>query len=198
MVIRRTLTVIAAAAVMLAGGPQIAGAAFDDRTAPVQATVGTVTVQPPRNVQVATRCETTTTVVKRVYQVNSTGGRTFLYAMPATVTKEASRENKEGEGSTEAPGPLAGQVTVTTTTMDTELYATATWDRSPSDRVAGYQMRAHLGNGYVFTMMQSADTTSMSANADASYLSTQLQLTIDTVTTYRWTASSALTKSLRC
>jgi hypothetical protein len=188
--VRRSLVVLALTVAVIVGASLPAQALFADSTA-VTTTVSTRTVQPPTDVKVSTYCITTTTTRRTTTSAYGTSTWT-------TITSESSTKNVDSSTTTTTSGPRAGETTTTTVTEDTELYASATWTRSTSTNVAGYQMTAHLGNGYTWAMLQSANATSMTANADADYLSTSLKLTIDTVTTYGWTASSALSKTLTC
>jgi hypothetical protein len=195
---RRALVLLALTVAVVIGAGIPANAAFTDKAA-VQTTVGTVTVQPPTNVKVQTYCVTTTTVWRRIdYRDPVTGAQTMRSNELVSQDTQRSKTNQDSTVPEVTAGPGDGETTTTTTVKDTELYATATWNRSTSDRVAGYAMTAHIGAYYTFTMMQGPDVTSMSANEDADYLSTSLKLTIDTVTTYGWTASSALSKTLTC
>ncbi|MGY1592970.1 hypothetical protein ACI79D_13405 [Geodermatophilus sp. SYSU D00708] len=195
--VRRTLVLLVLTVAVVVGASLPAQALFADTAAAPAMSLGTLTVQPPTDVDVDTTCFTTTVVTKRTYRTNSWGGDT-LTGYSQSSTTQRSNKNVDGETTDRTNGPGWNEYTITTTSKDTELYASATWTRSTSAKVAGYQMTAHLGNGHTFTMTQGANATSMSANADADYLSTSLKLTIDTVTTYGWTASSALSKTLTC
>ncbi|MGY1623121.1 hypothetical protein ACI789_13055 [Geodermatophilus sp. SYSU D00965] len=195
--VRRTLVLLVLTVAVVVGASLPAQALFADTAAAPAMSLGTLTVQPPTSVKVDTSCLTTTVVTRRTYTSNYWGGSTQTGYSQSTTT-QTSRTNVDSTATTRTDGPGWNEYTITTTSKNTELYATASWKPSTSANVSGYQMVAHLGNGDVFTFAQSANATSMSANADADYLSTNLQLTIDTVTTYGWTASSALSKTLTC
>ncbi|MFW3172311.1 hypothetical protein [Geodermatophilus sp. CPCC 206100] len=195
---RRALVLLALTVAVVLGAVIPANAAFTDNTTAFQASVTTVKVQPPTQVKVNSSCVTTTWTTKRVVYTDPVTGAQTTRSTTHTMTSENSRTNVDSTTTSTTPGPGVGETTTTTVDKDTQLYVSATWNRSTSADVTGYQMSAHLGNGYVFTMLSGADTTSMSADADADYLSTSLKATIDTVTRYGWTAQSALSKTLSC
>jgi hypothetical protein len=193
----RAVVLLALTVALVIGAGIPANAAFTDN-ATVQTTVGTVTVQPPTNVNVTTYCVVTTTEVRQTVYRNQWTGATQTTSYSVTQSSQNTQTNQNSSSTTTEPGPGWNETTTITRTVDTELYATASWTRSTTPNVAGYLMTAHLGNGQTFVMQQGADATSMSAHADADYLSTSLTMTIDTLTTYKWTASSAQSKTLKC
>ncbi|MGK5173152.1 hypothetical protein [Geodermatophilus sp. CPCC 205761] len=195
---RRALALLTLTLAVLVTATLPANAAFDDRAPAVTATVGTLTVQPPTNVKVDSYCVVTTTETRHTVYRDPVTGATSTRSYSVTSSSQGTRTNQNGNTTSTVAGPGTNETTTTTTTVDTELYATASWTRSTTPDVQGYLMTAHLGNGYTFVMEQGANSTSMSANADADYISTSLKLSIDTLTTYKWTASSALSKNLSC
>jgi hypothetical protein len=195
---RRVLALLALTVTIVLGAGIPANAQFTDDTTAFQATMRTVKVAPPTNVKVDSYCITTTWTTRVVVYTDPATGAQTTRSNTTSVSSERSRTNVDATTTETTAGPGAGESTTTTVDKDTRLYVTGSWSPSTSADVVGYQMSAHLGNGYVYTMRESPNTTSMSADADADYLSTSLKASIDTVTSYGWTASSALTKNLSC
>jgi len=199
MIVRRTVTVLAAAILMVLGGHSIAGAAFSDTTSAMTTTVKTVTVQPPTSVRVETSCTTTTVETKRTYQVDPYTGTTTQVGYSQSTTMVTSKSNVESDTTVRTEGPGTNQYTITSTVKDTELYATLRWNSSTSPRVTGYRMTAWLNNGYAVGMGDAAVTaTSMTGQYDASVTNYDARLSMVTLTSYGWTATSDLSNPVRC
>ena len=92
---------------------------------------------------------------------------------------------------TRTDGPGVNQYSTTQTIKDTELYATARWDLSTSARVTGYRMTAHTSIGAVPIGDPGPIATSMTRQYDADFLQYRPRVSIDTLTDYGWTATSA-------
>ena len=139
-------------------------------------------------------CTTTTTVVKRtVYTDPSTGVQTQT-AYSSTTTYATSASNLQGTTTTSAAGPGLYETTTTTTTKNTDLSVTASWSASATRGVNGYLVNAHLADGTVTRWpTTSAGTLSTSSTVDADGLVYQPRLSVTTLTSYGWTARSALT-----
>jgi hypothetical protein len=80
------------------------------------------------------------------------------------------------------------------------LYSTTvSWPASGSRGVSGYRIMAHLNTGQSFVMGETdAATRSVSATVDQWYLNYQPRVSILTLTSYGWTAETALTAVLTC
>jgi hypothetical protein len=188
----RALVVLAVLAVTVLGtGTTAAKAGFSDSAALRSVSVGTGTVAPAMKVRVDARCETTATEVRRVYRVDSLGNRTLVSSSTPVTTTSTARGDEGGTTQTTTNGPGPDEVTVTTVTKDTELYATARWDLSTSARVTGYRMTAHTSIGAVPIGDPGPIATSMTRQYDADVLQYRPRVSIDTLTDYGWTATSA-------
>ena len=194
--VRRTLVLLAlTVTAVLGAGSTAANATFSDSTALSGVSVGTGTVAPATQVRVDTSCVTTTTVITRTFQTYSWGVAQTGYS--ATTTTATSKSNVEGDETVRTEG-WNGQYTTTQTIKNTELYATARWSLSTSARVTGYRMTAHTIYGLVMIGEPGAVTTSMTRQYDASVLSWNPRLSIDTLTDYGWIGTSQLTKPVTC
>ena len=75
----------------------------------------------------------------------------------------------------------------------------ASWTASASRGLSGYLVKAHLNDGTVYPMAQTvAGTLSTSQSVDAGNLVYQPRLSVTTLTSYGWTAQSALTGYVSC
>ena len=100
--------------------------------------------------------------------------------------------------STSVDGPGAYETTTTTVTKNTNLHVAVNWPASTTQRgVTGYLVNAHLSDGSVYPMAQ-VTTLWTSAVVDADYLWYQPRLSVTTLTSYGWTATSAVTAVLSC
>ncbi|MGY1823923.1 hypothetical protein [Geodermatophilus sp. SYSU D00079] len=194
---RRTLVLIALTLAVILGASIPANAGFSTTEALPTMSVGTATVAPATQVRVDTSCVTTTTVIKQTYRKDPYTGATTRTGYSESRTTGTSRSNVEGDTTTtQYSSPY--DWTTTRTIQNTELYATLRWALSSSGRVAGYRMTAHTLYGQ-FPMGETGPTaTSMTGNYDASVLSYNPQLSIDTVTDYGWVGTSALSNVVRC
>ena len=195
---RRLLVLLALTVVAVLGaGSTAANATFSDSAALRSMSIGTGTVAPATNVRIETTCTTTTTVIQRTF--HTTGwGAVWQVGYSQTSSTTTSKSNVESDVTTRTDGPSVNQYSTTQTIKDTELYATARWDLSTSARVTGYRMTAHTVYGPVTIGEPGPVTTSMTRQYDASVLSWNPQLSIDTLTEYGWIGTSQLTKPVTC
>jgi hypothetical protein len=194
----RIATVVGVTAGVIAGAILPASAAFGDAV-PVATTMGTLTVAAPASVTVTDSCATTTTVVKRTVYTNPTTGVQTQTAYSSTSSTVSSTTNVNSFTSSTASGPRFNETTTTETTKNTMLSVTASWTASGTRGVNGYLVNAHLVDGSVYPMAQTAaGTLSTSAVVDADYLSYQPRLSVTTLTAYAWTATTAQTPVLTC
>ena len=193
----RALVVVAVVTcAVLATGTSAANATFAD-SVPLRAmTVGTGTVAPATNVRVEVSCVTTTRVITRHYTRYSWGSQQT--GSSESITTVTSSSNVESVDTVQTEGPAWNQYSTTQTIRDTELYATLRWTSSPSTRVTGYRMTAHTVRG-LYAMGEAAPTANrMTANYDADVVDYGARLSIDTLTGYGWTGTSALSNTVRC
>lgn len=196
--VRRIATVAALTAGVIAAASLPASAAFSD-AAPVATSVSTLTVAAPSTITVNDSCSTATTVVKRTVYTNPGTGEQIQTAYSSTTTYAASSTNVSSNTSTTVAGPGPNEMTTTTTTKSTTLSVTASWTASASRGVNGYLVNAYLNDGTVYPMAQTGvGVLSTSASVDAGYLSYQPRLTVTTLTSYGWTATSAQTAVVTC
>jgi hypothetical protein len=180
---RRILILIGLTVAVIAGASLPASATYAD-TAAVATTIATGTVAAPASVTVNDTCTTTTTVVRRTVYTNPGTGEQIQTAYSSTTT---------------VAGPGPNETTTTTTTKNTDLSVTASWAASGSKGVSGYLVTAHLNNGTTYAMAQTTPgVLTTSAGVDADYLSLQPRLSVTTLTTYGWTATTAQTPVLSC
>jgi hypothetical protein len=195
---RRILILIGLTVAVIAGASLPASATYAD-TAAVATTIATGTVAAPASVTVNDTCTTTTTVVRRTVYTNPGTGEQIQTAYSSTTTSATSTSNVQGVTTTTAAGPGPNETTTTTTTRNTDLSVTAAWTASASRGVSGYLANAHLSDGTVYPMAQTAPgVLSTSANVDADYLTYAPRLSVTTLTTYGWTATTAQTPVLSC
>ena len=183
---------------VVVGASLPASAAFGDSVT-VKTTVPTLTVAAPATVKVNDSCTTTTTVVKRTVYTDPTTGVQTQTAYSSTTSYAASSTNVQSSTSRSVAGPGAYETTTTTTTKNTDIAVTASWTASASRGVNGYLINAHLSDGTVYAMAQTAPgTLSTSQTVDADNLVYQPRLSVTTLTSYGWTAQSALTGYVSC
>jgi len=87
----------------------------------------------------------------------------------------------------------------TTTGTTTTMRATVSWTASQTRGVSGYAITAHFpdGTSYPITTV-GANTTSVTQDVDGSYSDQGIRVSVTTLTSYGWTASSAKTGAIRC
>jgi hypothetical protein len=197
-VIRRSLTLILLTVAVLAGAGVPAWAAFGDAVT-LTTTVPTLTVAAPAAPTVKNSCTTTTTVVKRTVYTNPSTGVQTQTAYSSITTSTTSTTNVQSSTSSTVAGPGTNESTTTTTTKNTDLTVTASWSASGTRGVNGYLVNAHLSDGTVYPMAQTgAGTLSTSQTVDADNLVYQPRLSVTTLTSYGWTARSAVTGIITC
>lgn len=196
--IRRMLTVVGLTVAVIAGASVPAWATYG-ASAKVATTIVTTTVASPAGLSVAASCSTTTTVVKRTVRTDPISGVQTQTVYSSTSTKAASASNVQGSTTSTAAGPGQYESTTTTTTQNTDLSVTVSWAASASRGVNGYQVNAHLADGSTYPMTQTgAGTLSTSQTVDAGNLAYQPRLSVTTLTSYGWTARSAISGYISC
>jgi hypothetical protein len=197
--IRRILILIGLTVAVVAGASLPASATFAD-SAPVRTTtIATGTVAAPGWVKIDDSCTTTTTTVRRTVRTDPVTGVRTQTAYSSISTSTSSTTNVDSYASSSVAGPGAYETTTTTVTVNTDLSVTASWAASGSLGVSGYRVTAHLVDGSVYPMAQTvAPTATTSAVVDADYLAYQPRLSVTTLTTYGWTATTAQTRVLSC
>jgi hypothetical protein len=196
---RRILILVGLTVAVVAGASLPASATFADSAAVPTATIATGTVAAPAWVNVDESCTTTTTTVKRSVRTNPATGAQTQTAYSSTTTTAPSSSNVDSTSSTSVTGPGLHKTTTTTVTKNTDLSVTVSWAASGSKGVNGYLATAHLNNTTDYSMAQTAAaTTTASAVVDADYLSYAPRLSITTLTTYGWTATTAQSPVLSC
>jgi hypothetical protein len=196
--IRRSLIVLGLTVAVITGASLPAVAAFSD-TAAVVTTVATGTVAAPASVTVTDTCTTATTTVRRTVRTDPVTGVQTQTAYSSNTTYATSTSNVQSSTTSSAAGPGLYETTTTTVTRNTDLSVTVSWTASGSRGVNGYLANAHLVDGSVFPMAQTAaNVLTTSATVDADYLVYQPRLSITTLTTYGWTANTAQTPVLSC
>jgi hypothetical protein len=79
------------------------------------------------------------------------------------------------------------------------LSVSASWAASGSRGVNGYLVNAHLADGSAYPMAQTAaGTLSTGQIVDADNLSYQPRLSVTTLTSYGWTAQTAVSGYISC
>lgn len=194
--IRRILILSVLTVAVIAGASLPAWAAFSD-TANVSTTIVTTTVAAPAWVSVNDSCTTATTVVRRTVYTNPFTGQQTQTAYSSNTTYASSSSNVQSSWTTTAAGPGWNETTTTTTTKNTMLTVSASWAASGSRGVNGYLVTAHLGDGSSFPMAQTTGL-STSDTVDADALVYQPRLSITTLTSYGWTAQSAISGIISC
>jgi hypothetical protein len=194
----RALILVGLTLVVLVGASLPASAGFADSTA-VTTSIGTGTVAAPASISVNDSCATTTTTVKRTVHTDPVTLVQTQTAYSSASSTVASTSNVNYYSSTSEAGPGLNETTTTTVTQNTALSVTASWAASASRGVSGYLVNAHLGDGSVFPMAQTAPAVlTTGAAVDADYLAYAPRLPVTTLTTYGWTATTAPTPVLSC
>jgi hypothetical protein len=197
---RRVLTVIGLTLAVIIGASLPASAGFADSVAAPTTTIATGTVAASAWVSVNDSCATTTTTERRTVHTDPITGVQTQTAYSSTSNTVASTSNVNYYSQTSAAGPGLNETTTTTVTQNTALSVTMTWAASTTSRgLSGYLANAHLVDGSVFPMAQTAvGVHTTSATVDADYLSYQPRLSVTTLTSYGWTATTAPTSVLSC
>ena len=196
--IRRILILISLTAAVVTGASVPAWAAYND-SVKVSPTIVTTTVAAPASLTINDSCTTSTTVEKRTVSTNPGTGVQTQTAYSSTTTYAASASNVQGTTVTTVAGPGPLETTTTTTTKDTMLTVSASWPASASRGVNGYLVTAHLSDGTTYPMTQTAvGTLSTSQTVDADNLAYQPRLSVTTLTSYGWTAQSAISGYISC
>jgi hypothetical protein len=197
-IVRRGLLLVPLTAAVILGASVPAWAAFGDLVT-VPTTISAITVAAPATVTVNDSCTTATTVVRRTVYTNPSTGVQTQTAYSSTTTYAASSTNVQSSTSSSVAGPGAYETTTTTTTKNTDVAVTVSWTASGTRGVNGYVVNAHLSDGTVYPMTQTAaGTLSTSQTVDADNLVYQPRLSVTTLTSYGWTAQSALTGYVTC
>jgi len=197
-IVRRGLLLVALTTAVIVGASVPAWAAFGDMVT-VPTTITTITVAAPATVIVNDSCTTTTTVVKRTVYTNPGTGEQIQTAYSSTTSSAVSSTNVDSTTTSSVAGPGPNEVTTTTTTKNTMLAVNVSWTASGSRGVNGYLVNAHLSDGTIYAMAQTAASTlSTSQTVDADNLAYQPRLSVTTLTSYGWTARSALTGYVSC
>ena len=196
--IRRILTLIVLTAAVIGGASVPAWAAFGD-SAKVSTTITTTTVAAPASLTITDSCTTTTTTVTQTVSTNpGTGAATTTY-YNSTTSSAVSGSNVQSTTSSTVAGPGPLETTTTTVTKNTMLSVSVSWPASGSRGVSGYLVNAHLSDGSTFLMAQNAaGTLSTSQVVDADNLAYQPRLSVTTLTSYGWTAQSAISGYISC
>jgi hypothetical protein len=196
---RRILILTGLTVAVIAGASLPASADFADVAPVPTTTVATGTVAAPASITVNDSCATTTTTVKRTVHTDPVTLVQTQTAYSSTSSTSTSTSNVNYYSSTSAAGPGLNETTTTTVTQNTTLTVTASWAASASRGVSGYLANAHLVDGSVVPMAQTAATvTTTSGAVDADYLAYAPRLSVTTLTTYGWTATTAQTPVLSC
>jgi hypothetical protein len=75
----------------------------------------------------------------------------------------------------------------------------ATWAKSTSARVSGYEVKVYFSDGFVQSVPLAATATSWSATIDPYYVTAfSIEYSITTKTDYGWTRESAKTPAFQC
>ena len=195
---RRGLLLMLLTVAVIVGASVPAWAAFSDLVT-VRTTISTLTVAAPATVTINDSCTTTTTTTTQTVSTNpGTGVQTTTY-YNSTTTSAASASNVQGTTTSTVPGPGPLETTTTTVTKNTMLTVSASWTASATRGVNGYLVNAHLSDGTVYAMAQTAASTlSTSQTVDADNLVYQPRLSVTTLTSYGWTKQSALTGYVTC
>jgi hypothetical protein len=110
---------------------------------------------------------------------------TITVAPPTDVSTRGTR-------CTTSPSGWAG-------TPTTKLHAQASWSASATRGVTGYLVTAVFVDGTRYPLAQvAAPGTSFSGDFDASSGTQTVRIIVTTVTSYGWTAASAVSGSIRC
>lgn len=178
-------------------GASIPASAIFAESVTVKPAVATGTVAAPTSVTINDWCITTTITTTRTVRTDPATGIQTQTAWSRTYSDATSSTNVDSYTSSSVPGPHPLETTTTTVDKNTALHVSAAWSASGSRGVTGYTVAAHLSNGTAYTMAGTAGT-SMSGQEDADALWYSPRLSVTTVTSYNWTATSAQTRVLAC
>ena len=196
--IRRILILSVLTVAVIAGASVPASATFAD-SATVSTAIVTTTVAAPAWLTINDSCTTATSVVRRTVYTNPGTGEQIQTAYSSSTTYATSTSNVQGTTTSTVAGPGPNETTTTTTTKDTTLSVSASWPASGSRGVSGYLVTAHLSDGTLYPMAQTAaGTLSTNQTVDADSLAYQPRLSVTTLTSYGWSAQSALTGYVTC
>ena len=197
--IRRVLTVLGLMLAVIVGASLPASAGFADSVAVPTTTIATGTVAAPASLTVSDYCMTTTTTVKRTVYTDPVTGAQTQTAYSSTSSTTGNTWNEQSYSSSTVAGPGAYETTTTTVSKNTNLHVSANWTASASRGVNGYLVNAHLVDGSVYAMAQTAvSVLSTTGVVDADYTVYQPRLSVTTLTTYGWTAATAPSRVLTC
>jgi hypothetical protein len=194
--LRRIVVLIALTVAVIAGASVPAWADFADSVT-LSTTIATTTVAAPATVTLNDSCTTATTVVKRTVYTNPSTGQQTQTAYSSTTTYASSTSNVQSSTTTTAAGPGWNETTTTTTTKNTDVTVSASWPASGSRGVNGYVVTAHLADGTTYPMAQTTALTT-SQTVDADNLAYQPRLSVTTLTSYGWTAQTAISGVISC
>jgi hypothetical protein len=190
MNVRRAVTVLAAASLMVLGGQQLAGAAFSDTPA-VATTVVTTTVAPVTKLSVTAPCTLTTTTYTTTTRRAADG---TIISGPTRSAPEVSERS--------VPSPVRGYSSEsrtttnwdgTTTTVVTETYrdttvsGVATWQRSTTKDANSYTLTIPGPAPFSANLGDTTRYTYPPISIDQNYT---LPITVTTNTPYGWTAAA--------
>jgi hypothetical protein len=196
---RRILILTGLTAAVVAGASVPASAEFAAFAPVPTTTIATGSVAAPASITVNDTCTTTTTTVKRTVHTDPVTLVQTQTAYSSTSSTVTSTTNVNYYSSTSEAGPGLNETTTTTVTQNTTLSVTASWAASASRGVSGYLVNAYLGDGTVYPMAQTAPgVLTTGAAVDADYLAYAPSLSVTTLTTYGWTATTARTPVLSC
>ena len=125
------------------------------------------------------------------------------YADTSTLTRAASvttltvaPPTKVSLGKTRCESNVDPVTGVTTTTMHARLDWNAT---TTTKGVTGYLVLVYLSDGSRYPYAQTnAATTALTGDYDASIATQNIRVSVVTLTSYRWTAESEMTKAISC
>ncbi|MGY1631785.1 hypothetical protein ACI784_08785 [Geodermatophilus sp. SYSU D01186] len=191
MIVRRAVTVLATATLMVLGGQQLAGAAFGD-SASVATTVGTLTVAPVTGLSATAPCTltttTTTTTTRKAADGTVIGQSTVTESSSTTVTTPV---RSYPPASTETTTNPDGTTTTTTrqTTQDTTVSGVATWQRSTTPNVTSYTLTIPGPAPYSADLGDTTQFTYAPISIDQNYT---LPITVTARTSYGWAANATV------
>jgi hypothetical protein len=196
---RRILILIGLTVAVIAAASVPASAEFAVSAPVPTTTVATGNVAAPSSVTVNDSCTTTTTTVKRTVYTDPVTGVQTQTAYSSTSSTVSSTTNVQSYSSTTVAGPGLYETTTTTVSANTALHVAVSWTASASRGVSGYLVYAHLVDGSAYPMAQTAPSVlTTSASVDADYLAYAPRLSVTTLTSYGWTATTAQTPVLSC
>ncbi|WP_167760617.1 hypothetical protein [Blastococcus sp. CT_GayMR16] len=197
--VRRILILIPLTVAIITGASLPAWADYNDLSAIDPTTVSTLTVAAPSSVTVNNYCVTTKTTTRQTVRTDPLTGVATTTAYSSSSSSVTSPSNVQSYTTSSAAGPGADETTTTTVTENTDLRVTTNWSASATPGVSGYLVSAHLADGSSYAMAQTgAATLSTSGGADADYIAYSPRLSVTTLTSYGWTATTAQTPVLSC